>query len=224
MTVSVIVPVAHDGAERDAAWRWLRPTYPADWEVVQCCDTSKGAWSKGRAVAAGAAQATGDTFVIADCDLLIDQRVLQRAVELVAERAPWVMPHGVVYRLGKKSTVALLKYDTHPLPARTVGRRHNGPVGGGFVVCSRAGYDTVRGIDPRFTGWGGEDISFGRALDTLVGSHLRLWAPTWHLWHVPMVRPQDGRRASPENERLAGRYLDAVGDRTAMRAIVEEHS
>jgi len=140
----------------------------------------------------------------------------------VAAGAPWVMPHGIVYRLSRGATMAVRSLKHTPTPTRVISRRHPGPVGGGFVVCSRSAFDAVHGIDPRFTGWGGEDISFGRALDTLVGRHVRLDAPTWHLWHEPLPRVM-GRRASPENERLAGRYLDAAGDEVAMRALCEEH-
>lgn len=228
MSVSLIVPVTLDGLERERNWSWLRPKYEqTGWEIVECWYDPKKAeqdeeWSKGRAVNPGVEHSSGDVLVIADADLFIDRDVLDDAIERVERGAPWVMPHGVVYRLSRRASSAVCAYPSTPKCERTVSRRHDGPVGGGFVVCSRTAFDTVRGIDPRFTGWGGEDISFGRALDTLVGTHVRLWAPTWHLWHTPMPRHL-GWRASPENEQLANRYLDAAGDPIAMRAIVEEH-
>lgn len=219
-TVSLVVPVALDFG-RQRSWDWLRPRYPSEWELIECGAESGPTWSKGRQVNAGVKASSGDVLVIADADLYLDIEVLRDAIGEVRAGAPWVMPHGIVYRLSRHASAKVLSAEGVGRPDRVVAKRHDGPIGGGFVVCKRAAFDVVRGIDPRFTGWGGEDISFGRALDTLVGEHHRLWAPTWHFWHTPLQR-HEGRRASPENERLAGRYLDAVGDRDAMRALVDE--
>lgn len=225
MSVTLIVPVDFGAdPERQVAWDWLRIRYPLEWQLVEAWSPRRSCdeWSKGDAVNGAVEHAAGDKLVIADADLYIDIDVLRHALDLLDAEAPWVMPHGIVYRLARKSSATVIAMQDPPAAQRIVARRHEGPIGGGFVVCTREAFDTVHGIDPRFTGWGGEDISFGRALDTLVGSHARLWAPTWHLWHTPLER-HDGRRASPDNERLAARYLDAVGQPVAMRALCEEH-
>lgn len=221
--ISLVVPVAYDGLERERNWQWLKPLYPIEWELIECIDALgvENSFSKGRAVTPAVERSRGDVLVIADADLYIDIDVLHRAVERVSDGVPWVVPHGIVYRLARSTSRVVCRMPDPPRCMETLARRHDGPIGGGFVVCSRKAYDTVRGFDPRFRGWGGEDISFGRALDTLVGSHERLWAPTWHLWHRPMQRI-DGYRASRPNELLANRYLDAMGDELAMRAIIEE--
>jgi len=218
--VSLIVPVSGE-PERERAWDWLRPSYEATgWEIVECPDTATE-WSKGRAVNPGVAMSSGNRLIIADADLYIDLDVLGCALDLLGNGAAWVVPHKTVYRLAPRATRALRAMPEPPLPSPTISRHHLGPVGGGFVVCTRSAFDEVHGIDPRFTGWGGEDISFGWALDTLVGKHTRLDAPTWHMHHPPMQR--FAGRASPENEWLAGRYADARGEPVAMRAICEEH-
>ena len=79
----------------------------------------------------------------------------------------------------------------------------------------------VGGIDPRFIGFGGDDISFARALDTLVGPCKRLDYPMTHLHHDRTPR-RKGNRGSEANEQLAARYMLAAGDREAMLMIVKE--
>jgi hypothetical protein len=222
MTVSLVVAVTPD---RIPAWEWLRGRYETtfpDWQIVQCDDRSGGPWSKGAAVNDAAHRAMGDVLVIADADMLASDQALHHALRYLENGAAWVVPYRSVYRLSEPVTRRVLAGEVAAIPTplcpnlleRPVTR---GPAGGGIVVVRAADFHKVGGIDPAFTGWGGEDEAFGRALDTLVGPHARLNYPAWHLWH-PTLRPADGR-ASRENERLAGMYLDAVGDRDAMAVL-----
>jgi hypothetical protein len=228
-SVSIIVPMRPDGAERDRNWAYLLARYKRlypDWEIVCHPGNPTGPWSKGTAVNAAAACATGDVLIVSDADVLVGAQVLPDAVSQL-EHAPWVIPHGYVYRLNAHVTAQLIQRDDQvneagPVPSsRLARRRHIGPAGGGLVVTRTSDFETVGGIDPHFTDWGGEDISFARALDTLVGEHTRLDAPAWHLHHRPMTR-RPGNRASEQNEQLAGRYLDANGDPLAMATLCQE--
>lgn len=239
MTVSVVVPLSPDGAERDRNWAWLKAHHQRHhpgWELVEHPDPGADGWSKGRATNAAVAAATGEVLVVTDADILIDHQVLDDAVGLVAgARAAWVVPHGTVYRLTEARTVELIEGRLPPEPhdrfrrRRELDRRtYQGPAGGGIVVLTRTAYELVGGIDERFIGWGGEDVSFARALHVFVGPYERLGAPLWHLWHQPQRRP--GGHASAASHALAGRYLDALvayqqhGDDAPMRALIEERS
>ena len=82
---------------------------------------------------------------------------------------------------------------------------------------SRAAYDRVHGIDPSFLGWGGEDLAFGWALDTLAGPHTRLTGTLVHLWHP---HPAPKLRGSAESETLVARYRSARGVRRRMDAVI----
>jgi len=225
MTVSLVVPAPREGAERVRNWRWLRGRYLRlfpDWELVEGFDAGEP-YSKGRHLAAATAEAAGDVLVVADADVLLAPAVLLDALAAIGGGAPWVVPYDPVYRLNEAATCAVVDGRWSPVPhelslghlERAVRR---GPAGGGVVVVRASDYRRVGGIDPAFTVWGGEDISLGRALDTLAGPHVRLLAPAWHLAH-PTLRPEDGR-GSPDNELLAGRYRDAMGDADAMAGLV----
>jgi N-terminal domain of galactosyltransferase len=228
MSVSLIVPFRVESSERARNWKWLYRRYQREfpeWEIVVCSDGG-GEWSKGRAVSLAVRQSSGDTLVIADADVYMGVNALRQAV-IELQKSAWVVPHRYVYRLTEAFTLSLLlgpedlnaPYD-YVRRRNLIRSRKAGPIGGGVSVLSRAAFDAVGGIDERFLGWGGEDISFARSLDTLVGPHRRLGAPMWHLYHPPMVR-REGDRASDENERLAALYLDASGDPERMREVCQ---
>jgi Glycosyl transferase family 21 len=226
MSTSLIVPFNPDGGERERNWSWLRSRYEdlhPGWEIVEGrCD---GAWRKGTAVNAAVEASSADILVIADADVLIAPDVLDRAIDLVHKRIEWIQPHRIVYRLSEAATRELLAgklgFGARLSRAQLARAPRRGPAGGGLIVLRRVAFERVGGIDPRFIGWGGEDISFARALETLAGPRRQLAQPLWHLWHPPMER-RLGDRACEENEALAGRYLDASGERERMAALISE--
>lgn len=224
MTVSLVVAATNDGAERARNWHWLRARYELlfpDWEIVEHTAPIEP-WSKGASIDAAAARARGDILVIADADVLVARPALASAVAAVRDGAPWVQPHRVVYRLSERTTKRLLAGELAPIPVLLSRRHlerpaHRAAAGGGLVVLTADAFYAVGGIDPAFTGWGGDDISLARALNTLVGPCVQMNHPLWHLHH-PTLRPADGR-GSPGNELLASMYLDADGDREAMTLL-----
>jgi len=219
VNVTVVVPVARDGAERDQAWAFCRGRYPDGWTIIEA-EPPPGPWSKGEHVNEALRAAGGDVVIVADCDVWVEACYLETAAG-AALRRPWVIPHGIVYRLSAHQTRwEIGRPATVPRPIHT--RSHRGPAGGGIVVARPEAWDAVRGYDPRFVGWGGEDISLARAFDTLAGRGVCLQAPLWHFWHRPLPRAP-GRRAHAANEALAARYADADGDPAAMSALVAEH-
>lgn len=223
MSVAVLVPYRPDGGHRDTNWRWLsdrwRSLFPA-WEVV-VGEHAEGAWSKSAAITAALARTGADTLVITDADVWVEPvDTLITAVGLVQSgQAPWVVPHRYVRRLDRGSTRWFRA--GHRTGLSLAQCAHTGIAGGGMIVVGRDGYEATGGIDPRFAGWGGEDSSWGRCADTLLGEHTRLQGTMWHLWHPPQER-LDRRVGSAHNKALTDAYKAAVGDPAAMRALVEE--
>lgn len=240
MNVSLLVPLADpQDPVRAAHWSWLKErwqeTLPASWAI---CEGSAPAepWIKAHAVQAASEAALHGVWIVIDADVLLDPGVLVEAARSIAAgEAAWVHPHRVVYRLGPPYTEQVTAHppgtpnDELPLLTHRAALDRNiyqGSAGGGAVAVSSSAYSEVGGFDPRFVGWGGEDVSFGRALETLCGPPSSLGAPMWHLWHPPQRRPDNPhpvqRKASIESDELSGRYRDACGDPARMKALIDE--
>lgn len=221
MTVAVLMPVG--GApcpHRDRAREWVQRHYAEahpDWPLY--VGESHEPWSKGAAVADAYQRTTADVLVLADADSYVEPGVVAEAVKRCTAGVGWIMPHRRVYRLREDETERL--YAGHRARYTHVVRQpYMGTAGGGVVVLTRTAYETVAGIDPRFYGWGGEDLSFGYALATLVGWQERLTGHLVHLWHP---HPAPDLRGSPASEALVARYRAARGEHAVMTALVEEH-
>lgn len=225
MTAAVIIPFspADEAPERIAAFefvaRWYNDHHPR-WPII--VGASPDPWSKGAAVANAVRDVLlegVDVLVIADADsFIVEPRILAEAVDLVERGlANWVTPHQFVYRLKPAETERVLA-GAAPRLGHTHRAPYEGPIGGGVTVVSRSAFDTVNGIDRRFLGWGGEDIAFGYALETLCPPGRRLAGALVHLWHP---HPAPTLRGSPESEALVAAYTDARGLRRRMRAMVD---
>lgn len=225
MTVAVLMPSGITDQWRADARQYVERWYAqhfgqAPLTVGKCAQAS--AWSKGEAVADAFERAGpgAQVLVIADADSFLDKpEDLRTAIELVRSgKAAWVAPHRVVYRLRETET-ARLYADQLATPRLGALCRpiYEGPIGGGITVVSRPAFELVRGIDRRFQGWGGEDLAFGWALETLVAPVTRLDGRLVHLWHP---HPAPNLRGSPASEDLVARYRAARGVRRRMAAVI----
>ena len=220
MKVSVLFPVQEKMGPRreqlrDFVLDGYRNAFP-DWQILEGLGPMGAFWNKGDAIANAFANATGDALIIADADSFVDDWALEESVRRL-EEFPWVVPHGQVYRLNENATNQVIaggKIRWHALERAT----YEGPAGGGIVVMRREAYEAVNGIDPRFVGWGGEDISFAMALELLTGPHSRVGSPLVHLQHP---RPNVKNRGSFANEALVAAYQSALdsGDVDGMKAL-----
>lgn len=215
--VTVVVPRSPGTCDhRDRNWGWLRARWEhhhPDWQVREAPDPGPG-WSKGRAVHAAVADLDG-TLLVADADSFPDPAAARTAARL-ADRYGWAVPFNQVRRLTEAATDTLVAGPPDGIPPDTRaalarGAYRPGP-GGGIVAVTREAWDTVGGIDPRFEGWGGEDLAFGWALATLVGPLVRVPGPLWHLWHPPI------RDKRPHSAELADRYRCGFGSPRLIRA------
>lgn len=225
--VAVLVPFRSGGCpHRRAAYEyvtgWWREHFPR-WDMITatCGD---GPWCKATAVANAAASTQAPILVVADADVICEQ--VGVAVRAVDAGAVWAIPHRPVYRLSEEATAAVHAGAPFPdaaMPPRrtldTVADFHTGAAGGGMVVLARSTWERVP-MDPRFLGWGQEDLAWGRALAVMAGIPWRAGAPLWHLWHPPA--PRESRTVgSAENVALYQRYRRAHSVE-AMRALLAE--
>jgi hypothetical protein len=211
--VEVVIPYAGDCPHRARALEWVRGRYP--WPVTVARTT--GLWCKAAAVMPAVRDSCADVVLVADADVWTDG--VHDAVAEVEAGAPWAIPHRGVHRLDEHGTAAVMAgepWQDQPLAERA----YLGVMGGGIVIAPREMLLSVP-LDPRYIGWGQEDVSWAIALETLAGRPWRGRAPLVHLWHPPQDRMtrRFGSRASRD---LYRRYQAASHDPTAMRALIQE--
>jgi N-terminal domain of galactosyltransferase len=248
--ISFLVPFKADAHGRSRVWRWLRRYWehelPGAEIVMGRDDRGQRPFSKTCAVNNAARRAHGDIFVILDADAYIPGEVVQRCADRIREARGddhplWFVPYRKIFRLTQEATARVLRSDpceplrfaSPPDPGdveSTEGSAHGHHFGAMIQIMPREAFETVGGMSPRFRGWGGEDIAFVRALDTLYGKHKSMHADVLHLWH-PIhnehkvqswtVREWAGQSRSRMNDLHAMRYDRATGDRAVMRRLVD---
>lgn len=178
--MDVVIPWRAGCPHRRAALGWVTARHEDVGRTVHVGWMS-GDWCKARAVQNGMPRS--GVVVVSDADVWCDG--LDQAIQAVEDGAPWAVPHTSVKRLDEASTAAVL--DGGPLGGTLDQKRYLGKAGGGIVVTT---VDVWRSIpmDPRFVGWGQEDLSWAVALERLAGPMWRGDADLWHLWHPPQDR------------------------------------
>lgn len=225
MSVAVLVPVGLSDEWRAAALdyvlAWYARHFPS-WTVHVGQLEPDLEWSKGAALAMARQLAPADasTLVLADADsFTMDPASLADAVAAVELTGhPYATPHGRVYRLTEEETGRVESIDGFvPRLGHTCRPVYEGPLGGGITVVSAEVFDDIGGVDPRFLGWGGEDICLGYALQTLHGDGPRIPGSLVHLWHP---HPAPDLRGSEASEQLVAEYKSARGVKHRMRSVL----
>jgi hypothetical protein len=240
VTVWVVIPwragCEHRQRALDYVTRWWSNAYP-DWPVVVGeWPVEAGPWRKGCAVrAAGIHPEPDDLVVVSDADVIpIGVGEAVEAIEptdLIRPSARWAMPFRTVHRLTVEGTRLAIGGHldlTQPIARNMRGvveETYVGSAGGGVVVMRGDVFATIP-IDPRFVGYGQEDLSWSLALHLLAGAPAMRMAPLWHLWHPPQERMRRGSTVSrgvgsEAGLRLWHRYRQATTP-AVMRSLVAE--
>jgi hypothetical protein len=250
--ISLLVPFRDDhDAGRADNWAWLRQYWEhalPDAEIVMG-DAPGNPFSKTCAINAAYRESHGDVLVLLDADCYIDASVIldcaekiRRGREQTTSEAVWFIPYKHLYRLTRVSTLYLIASDPtdpfqfeSPPDAVDVGPTSGSGFGHWFgaliQMMPREAFETVHGMDPRFRGWGGEDVAFVLALDTLFGVHRLTSNQVLTLWHSVQSKPGtnpnllriwEGQEDPRKNWSMAGRYRKALRNPAAMRDIIHE--
>jgi hypothetical protein len=223
--VSLIVPWRGGDPDRERIWAWCRrywtSHYP-EFELIEC-DSGEEPFSRGNSRNQGVEQSHGKVLVIADADTLIAH--VDEAVA-IAGRGEWCIGYqpSQYLALTQEATDALLAKDpTGPLKEPTRAEcRETITSYAGVLAMSRPAFDRVGGYCTAFHGWGGEDVAFMFAMDTLWSPHVR--ASGWAI--APKhPHPEEERFQSPywpANDALCKRFEAAYRNPSAMRHLVDE--
>lgn len=237
MKVSILVPFRdEEGTTRLENWKWLEKRWRAllpEAELVTGTDPDGMPFSKSIAVNDAYSKATGDVFIIADADSWCEPGQVVRAISYAQQRGVLVVPWVNAYRLTRKHSAQILKMDpATPDPVTNEMRRGiedytpHASTAAMVVAIMREDFERVGGFDPRFRGWGAEDVSFALACRTLVGDTKILMGESFALWHQ---RPRVNQRRVWEkdngehNAALGQLYWDALGKIHAMTALCMAH-
>ncbi|MGM0904476.1 MAG: galactosyltransferase-related protein [Bacillota bacterium] len=224
--LSILMPYRSDHGPRDRAFKWVKAFYQKVLPEAEICvsDCTTDLFSRAEAINRSAKQATGDIFMIADADIILDPDIIKMSVQLLKEHA-WVVPYSRVKHVSRKSTRALL--NTEPSwPAQIdfeVSRTANAAARnfiGGVNIISRDNFEVVGGFDERFLGYGAEDDAFGHSVNTVCGRYLRLDTDIFHLWH-PRVRTKSNPHYQA-NIALLKRYIQAGKSKKRMLNMINE--
>jgi hypothetical protein len=245
--ISLLVPFRDDGEQRVRTWHWLLDYWMRNLDSVEVVEghTASIPFNKSQAVNAAACHARGRVFVILDADIYMDANVIQGCAdridfELGRGNRKWFMPYDHFYRLTQEATTDLMATDSSLpynvsspppeswiMPGNPADYGHQ--YGAGIMVMPREAFFLVNGMDPRFNrGWGSEDGSMLRALDTLYCQHEVVHKDVLHFWHTRpghnyLTRRWVGQIQGVANSRLAQRYAQATGDVGWMRSLVDGH-
>lgn len=207
--ISVVIPVGLPESSRNAALEYLKQyySYQLGAELVVSPDYSIP-YRKSVAINRGIARATNDLLLIIDADILVQPDILQEGIDAVRNGAPAAFPCRHVLDLTPAGTEFV--YQLHPSqvsgiePEGEIRTRRLSTTGrGGFQIFTRATFESVRGYDERFSGWGGEDVCFALAVYSLVGRgyDIKGEKPHFHLWHTKPLR-----LVSPSNRKYWSMY------------------
>lgn len=242
--ISLIIPFSSKNKMRKRVLRWLLEYWKHELpEAEIIIGHSKGkVFCKAEALNDAVRKSRGKVLVIIDSDAYISGQIIERCADKILEDPCdrlWFVPYRHLYRLTKKVTNKILRSDPenplrvncHPQEHEIENAGHRSRYGHRYgamcMIFPREAYDTLGCFDERFVGWGGEDVSLLRALDTLYGKHKTIRTCIFHLWH-PFIgenyrsRKWDNQKHSNTNGNLALRYHRATRKPTQMRNLVDE--
>lgn len=241
--ISLIIPFSSKNKMRRRVLKWLLDYWKHELpEAEIIIGRARGkVFCKGEALNDAVRKSTGKVLVIIDSDAYISGKVIEHCADKILEDPCdrlWFVPYRFLYRLTKKVTNRILRSNPkdplrihcHPPAEFIENNGHRSKYGHRYgamcMIFPREAYDTLGCFDERFTGWGGEDVSLLRALDTLYGRHKTVRTCIFHLWH-PFIgddyksRKWDNQKHANVNGDLAYKYHRATRKPSEMRKLVD---
>jgi hypothetical protein len=215
MSVEIIIPFAGEDPHRLRALEYVQKklSYPVTLAVYE-----REPWIKAIPIWFALHRSEADIIVIHDADVFTDG--LDLAINAVEAGAAWAMPHRMVYRLSERATDVVLDKDNADDWHEYARQPYPGTPGGGIIVAPRQTLIDIP-FDPRYVGWGNEDMSIDLALTVLAGKMWQGKTDLIHLWHPSQPR-MTGVWGSRDHRKLYQRYVNARHDLEDMRALVAE--
>lgn len=217
-SVPVIVPWRPGDEHREMLWDFVR----GKWEehrygpIIET--DSVGEWSRGEAINRGVAQTDAEVFIVADADVVFaDWEQPRQAAERALESGHLAYAHSRHHMLPWPATLQVL--GGQPPRPEWAEQAVDNTMSSCWAI-TRESWDQVGGFDQRFIQWGCEDWGWFCACHALLGTHERVPAFSYHLYH-----PRDGEGDHPyyqQNIALGNRYMAIRNEREPMLALLSE--
>lgn len=249
--MSILIPFATNNRYRRKVFKWVLKYWKHELPNAEIIvGRSKSIpFCKNEALNDAFRRSTGKVIVMMDADAYIDGSIIEDCADKILENLDnhlWFVPYRRLYRLNKETTEKVINSDPNdpfifdcPPTLDEIEDDSESRSGYGHrygAMCQiypREAIETLGCYDERFTGWGGEDVSILRALDTLYGKHKTTNNCIYHLWHPflgksydekqwEQTRKWDGQERANNNERLTNRYNRATNKPIQMRILVDE--
>jgi len=244
--IALLVPFRDDHAVgRAANWAWLRKFWETELPGAEIVVGTDGGnpFSKTCSVNAAfrSSREDNDIIVILDADCYIEPSVILSCADAIREsiyrwKTPlWFIPYRWLFRLTEEATANLiasnptnaLRFPTPPL-SDDVGSTFGSGIGHRFgaliQILPREAFVTIGGMPAPFRGWGGEDVSTLRILDTLYAIHETTRNEVLTLWHTALgdvyLRKWAGQDTTGVNNDLSLRYRKRRRDPLRMKREV----
>jgi hypothetical protein len=241
------IPFRDDNAiGRGANWAWLKRYWEIELPSAQIVVGSDDGepFSKTCAVNDAYRKAVEpfDIIVMLDADCYIAPSVILNCAEAIREARRWheplwFVPYRSLFRITAEATGHLiasnpaeaLQFTTPPSPSdvgSTLGSGIGHRYGALIQIFPREAFELIGGLDARMRGWGGEDVTTVRVLDTMYGVHQTTQNEVLTLWHTAIgdvfLRKWAGQPNTGANDSLSVRYRKTRRDPARMRAIIQE--
>lgn len=203
MSISILVPFRSNSVRdpRIKTWNWLRERWSHIMPEAEICEgTDHGGqpFSKSAAINDAYEKSTGDMLIIADADSWVERGALITGIEAAQRKEHLVIPWMKSYRLTKKDSDYIMKLApgtknvvTKPMKDITEGTGPAPDSAAMVLIIQRQAFERVGGFDPRFRGWGSEDVSFGLSCWTLLGRNEFVIGEAYALYHHrPLAKVQ----------------------------------
>lgn len=202
MTTSILVPFRGDGAQRDRLWAHCKNLWEhLPYELCVGTDSGEGPFNIAQAFNDAKSKATGDKLILYGADHLPDPDRIEWAIAQLDTHA-WCALYAATAGYGQSSTNAIL---AGSLPDHL-------PLGVSAPFCTAIiGVRADKWIpyDERFIGWGGDDVAWRLALNSLYGDTPEPTGTLRCLYHEAASREH-----TDHNYALIGEYQVADASNT----------
>lgn len=211
MSTSVVVPWrSNRDPHRESAWQMVRDHW-SGWEVHTADDRGQP-FSRAASINVAVREYPADVYVVCDADVICPHAQVHAAVDDARRSPGMVIAFERWAHLTEQGTQYVLDGyigDWEPFVDVAIDWSVSA-----CICFSHETWETTGGFDPRFRGWGMEDVAFEIACRTLAGPTRRIPGTAWHLYHGSEPnRPV-------ENVEILDQYRDAADNRDAMRELL----